>query len=337
MRRVTIACSSRSLSERSSCSPRWSSTAGSALRRVEPASASVPGAQAVAAHEQLGAGGDERALPAPGAEGEARREGLAQDAEHRRRVVRARRVDLHLAREDDLVQRPGADALDRPRHRGLVVLGRHRADHAVAPGRVGVEQRQRRAAQRAPRARRSRAASASASSSGAATAASVSVTCSPRRASATSGTCSDAGSKPAQCGVEPPSGAKAKPPTATGPPVLARRVGQQLAPARGDAPEAPRRRGRRARRRDRRWPARSGRDRGARSRTSPRPGRREATATAVGSTVGASATVIATRHSPERRARRTPSPARARRSSRSPSPSSGRPAACRSAVGMPAV
>ena len=42
MRRVTIACSSRSLSERSSCSPRWSSTAGSALRRVEPASASVP-------------------------------------------------------------------------------------------------------------------------------------------------------------------------------------------------------------------------------------------------------------------------------------------------------
>ena len=70
-------------------------------------------------------------------------------------------------------------------------------------------------------------------------AASVSVTCSPRRASATSGTCSDAGSKPAQCGVEPPSGAKAKPPTATGAAVLARRVGHQLAPARGDAPEAP--------------------------------------------------------------------------------------------------
>ena len=42
MRRVTIACSSRSLAERRSCSPRWSSTAGSALRRVEPASASVP-------------------------------------------------------------------------------------------------------------------------------------------------------------------------------------------------------------------------------------------------------------------------------------------------------
>ena len=41
MRRVTIACSSRSLSLRSSASPRWSSTAGSALRRVEPASATV--------------------------------------------------------------------------------------------------------------------------------------------------------------------------------------------------------------------------------------------------------------------------------------------------------
>jgi hypothetical protein len=41
IRRATIACSARSLSERSSCSPRWSSTDGSALRRVDPASASV--------------------------------------------------------------------------------------------------------------------------------------------------------------------------------------------------------------------------------------------------------------------------------------------------------
>ena len=41
IRRVTIACSSRSFSERSSCSPRWASTAGSAERRVEPASATV--------------------------------------------------------------------------------------------------------------------------------------------------------------------------------------------------------------------------------------------------------------------------------------------------------
>ena len=41
IRRVTIACSSRSLWELSSCSPRWASTAGSAERRVEPASATV--------------------------------------------------------------------------------------------------------------------------------------------------------------------------------------------------------------------------------------------------------------------------------------------------------
>ena len=41
IRRDTISCSSRSLSLRSSCSPRWSSTAGSAERRVEPASATV--------------------------------------------------------------------------------------------------------------------------------------------------------------------------------------------------------------------------------------------------------------------------------------------------------
>ena len=41
MRRVTMACSSRSFSERRSCSPRWASTAGSADRRVEPASATV--------------------------------------------------------------------------------------------------------------------------------------------------------------------------------------------------------------------------------------------------------------------------------------------------------
>ena len=41
IRRTTIAFSSRSLSLWSSCSPRWSSTAGSALRREEPASATV--------------------------------------------------------------------------------------------------------------------------------------------------------------------------------------------------------------------------------------------------------------------------------------------------------
>ena len=41
MRSATIRCSRRFLSLRSSCSPRWSSTAGSELRRVEPARATV--------------------------------------------------------------------------------------------------------------------------------------------------------------------------------------------------------------------------------------------------------------------------------------------------------
>ena len=41
IRRTTISFSSRSLSLCSNCSPRWSSIAGSALRRAEPASATV--------------------------------------------------------------------------------------------------------------------------------------------------------------------------------------------------------------------------------------------------------------------------------------------------------
>ncbi len=41
IRLATIRCSSRFLALCRSCSPRWSSTAGSALRRVEPASATV--------------------------------------------------------------------------------------------------------------------------------------------------------------------------------------------------------------------------------------------------------------------------------------------------------
>ena len=232
-----------------------------------------PGAQAVAADEQLGAGGDERALPAPGAEGEARREGLAQDAEHRRRVVRARRVDLHLAREDDLVQRSGADALDGSRDRGLVVLGRHRADHAIAPGRGGVEQRQRRAAQRlgaleqpARRARRDRRrerrrrpASASPRS--------------PRRAQRHLGHVQRGGleARPVRRRAavgregEASDGHRRRRPRR-------RRVGHAAPASARRRARSARRRGRRARPRDRPWPARNGRDRGARSRTSPRPG-----------------------------------------------------------------
>ena len=75
IRRATIACSSRSLALCSSCSPRWSSTDGSALRRVVPASATVWARGAVAAHEQLRAGPDEGQLGRADAPAEAGREG----------------------------------------------------------------------------------------------------------------------------------------------------------------------------------------------------------------------------------------------------------------------
>ena len=46
-------------------------------------------AVALAAHQQLGAGGDQRRVAAPDAEHEAGGELLAQHAEHRRRVIRS--------------------------------------------------------------------------------------------------------------------------------------------------------------------------------------------------------------------------------------------------------
>jgi hypothetical protein len=145
--------------------------------------------QPVAAHEQLGAGGDERRVAAAGAEDEARRERLAQDAEHGSGVVRARRVDLDLAGEHDLVQATGPDALDGAGDRGLVVLGRHRADDAEAPDRIGVEHRQggRPRPPQLSRRRSMRARRSSAVTSGVASALSVSRTSSPRRAIDASG------------------------------------------------------------------------------------------------------------------------------------------------------
>ena len=104
-------------------------------------------AQALAAHEQLGRGGDERALAAAGAEDEAGAERGAEDAEHRRGVVCAGRVDGDLARQHDLVERAATDPLDRARDRLDIVLGRGDAGDPEAPGRRGVEQRQRIVAQ----------------------------------------------------------------------------------------------------------------------------------------------------------------------------------------------
>ena len=106
-----------------------------------------PRPQALSSHQQLGAGGEERPLAAPGAEDEALRERLAQDAEDRRGIVCRGREHVDLPSQDDLVERAGADALDGARDRLLVVLGRHRAGDVEAPGGVRVQQRQRRLAQ----------------------------------------------------------------------------------------------------------------------------------------------------------------------------------------------
>jgi hypothetical protein len=67
IRRVTMSCSERFLSERRSCSPRWSSTAGSADRRVEPASASVPARRPSRRTRSSGLAATKAASPRPAA------------------------------------------------------------------------------------------------------------------------------------------------------------------------------------------------------------------------------------------------------------------------------
>ena len=124
MRRATIACSRAVLvgAQQLLAEVVVDRRIGAAARRARERERAR--AHALAADQQLRAGGDEGVVAAAGAEAEARRKALAQDAEDRRRVVRRRRVDLHLAREHDLLQRARADALDGARDRGLVVLGR---------------------------------------------------------------------------------------------------------------------------------------------------------------------------------------------------------------------
>ena len=51
-------------------------------------------------------------------------------------------MDLHFAREHDLLKLPGADQLDRASDRRLVVLGWHRAREQKAPRRRRIEQGQ---------------------------------------------------------------------------------------------------------------------------------------------------------------------------------------------------
>ena len=82
---------------------------GAAPRRAGERDACSP--QALAAREQLGRGADERRLAAADGEHEAAAERLAQDAEHRRGVMRRGRVHVDLAREHDLLELAGPDQL----------------------------------------------------------------------------------------------------------------------------------------------------------------------------------------------------------------------------------
>ena len=121
MRRATIAFSSRSLALCSSCSPRWSSTAGSALRRIEPASATVLARWPSRRISKFGAGGQERRVAAADREHVAGRKRLPEQADDRLGRMLDRRPHLHLAGEHDLLGLSRADLLHRPRH-GLLVV-----------------------------------------------------------------------------------------------------------------------------------------------------------------------------------------------------------------------
>ena len=304
MRRATIACSSRSLALRSSCSPRWSSTAGSALRRVVPASATVWRAGAVAAHEQLRARADEGELGRADAPAVAGREGLAQGAEHGAGSCARGRVHAHLARQHDLLELAGPDALDRaappparsatggaaPATRGALRRGRGRAA-ASTPARARRAARARaRPAPRAPRRPRPRTLTVRRAS--------------PRwRASETSGSTSEAGAseRPLRACAAVVRRTRSRPRTPARPRpavgVARRVVGEgppaEVARAHGHLAEAPgparleRDRAARARR------ARSRRGRAARSRRSGRRRRRARSTTAERSSSAAIGTVTA--------------------------------------------
>ncbi len=196
-----------------------------------------------ASDQQLRAGSDEGRVSASHAEHEAGRELLAQHAEHRRRVIRARRMHLHFTGEHDLLDLLRPDHLHRSRDRRFVVLGGHRAREQKAPGRRRVQHGQptrlellqapvqareqvlgcHRRGERRQREPHNRVCPAGGGADRPLRFA--------RPARSTSGTVSDAGSKPAQCGAEPPSAANAKPPTATGPPPSGSSVGSATAAA----------------------------------------------------------------------------------------------------------
>ena len=114
IRRATIACSARFFALVRSCSPRWSSTAGSALRRVVPASATVCARAPSRRTSSSGLAPTNARLRRPDAVRVAGREHLAERPEDRARVVRAAAVDAHDPREHDLLELAVARSARRP-------------------------------------------------------------------------------------------------------------------------------------------------------------------------------------------------------------------------------
>jgi hypothetical protein len=238
-------------------------------------------------------------------------------------------VDLHFAREHDLLELARARSA-RPRARPpLVVLGRHRARHLKAPGRRRVEQRQRASAQLRHAALQARE-QLLGGVVGRASAASVShrrLAARSLRTSATSGTVSDAGSKPAQCGAAPPSGGEREAAQCHRTPTHASAAGSS---AGSDTAAADSARQRSATTRSAPRPrlqaraspsaASAARPRSGCSNTNQRsPGRREAHTTAEGSTSRATGSEIVASTSPPARARAAPLQRQPRRQPRASS------------------
>ena len=154
IRRVTIACSSRSFVglQQLLAEVVVDRGVGRAARRAGQRDGR--GALALAAHEQLRPGGDERGVAAcpRRRRSRSRSRRAARRTPPRRRA--RRRVHGDLAGQADLLELARPDALDGARDRRLVVLGRRDRGDLEAPDRARVEQRQRRVAQRGRRAPR---------------------------------------------------------------------------------------------------------------------------------------------------------------------------------------
>ena len=217
IRSVTIACSRRSLSLRRSCSPRWSSTAGSELRRVEPASATV---ETLAPERRSSSSG---LAPMNAASGVPQQKQKQEEncsphrAEEGGRVMGGAGADQDLARQHDLRHLPRSDPLGRGRDRPLEIARRTgAADLGAARSGAGRAAAAGRGAGRKDERRGCRALRPG-SSPGLTTALRLRKVSAPLRQIESCGSTSDAGASDDQGEVAPPSGSKAKPPTQTAP------------------------------------------------------------------------------------------------------------------------